>query len=258
MLYVQQGTLFARHFDPQTRTLSGDPVAVADVGVDPSAALAAVSVSASGTIAYRAGPVGQQRQLTWFDRDGNELRRIGPPEERGGPILYGSLSPDGRRLAVQRRVHDNVDIYLVDLERGTFDRFTTEPQADIAPMWSPSGNSIVYSSQINGIFDLVEKPVTGGEPRVLLQTGEAKQVTDWSRDGRYIIYRSVTMPLAVRRELCVALFKGRADHRDRRAIAVVRHGPDVHVAAWYAAACTIRYAIRTTPLASSKAMQTAS
>jgi Tol biopolymer transport system component len=193
LLYVQHGRLFAQRFDLPTATVSGDPLAIADLGMDPTASLA-VSAS-SGVIAYRGGPVGQLRQLTWLDRHGNELRRIGASEERG--YIYGSISPDGRRLAVQRRVNDNVDIYILDLERGTFDPFTTEPQADIAPMWSPLGDRIAYSSQSGDTFELFEKPLKGGEPQLLLpRTHEAKQITDWSRDGRYILYRTVTTPAA--------------------------------------------------------------
>ena len=78
------------------------------------------------------------------------------------------------------------------LERGQSDRFTGEPQADIAPVWSPRGDRIAYSSQIDGVFELFEKPLTRADPRLLLRTGQAKQITDWTRDGRYLLYRSVS------------------------------------------------------------------
>jgi Tol biopolymer transport system component len=196
VLYTQNATLFAHGFDPATATLNGEPFAVIEhVAADSSAGLAAVSASASGTIAYRTGPAGQQRQLIWLDRQGKELTRIGVPEERGPS--YGSISPDGRRLAVQRATDGNTDIWLVDLERGPSVRFTSDPQADIAPMWSPRGDRIAYSSQVNGVFDVFEKPLDRGEHQLLLRTGEAKQITDWSRDGRYVLYRSViTTPRA--------------------------------------------------------------
>src|SRR4029078_8619126 len=100
---------------------------------------------------------------------------------------YGSISPDGRRMAVQRATDGNTDIWLVDLERGPSVRSTSYPQADIAPMWSPSGDRIAYASQVDGIFELFEKPLDRGDARLLLRTGQQKQITDWSRDGRYLL-----------------------------------------------------------------------
>jgi Tol biopolymer transport system component len=190
LLYVQQATLFARHFDPVTATVTGDPVTFADeIATEPSAGLLAVAASSAGTIAYRTGRIGPQRQFIWFDRRGKEIGRIGVPEERGPS--YGSISPDGRRLAVQRAMDGNTDIWLIDIERGRSNRFTSEPQADIAPIFSPRGDRIAYASQVDGIFELLEKPLDGGSPRLLVRTAQAKQITDWSRDGRYLLYRSV-------------------------------------------------------------------
>jgi Tol biopolymer transport system component len=216
LLYVQQATLFARDFDPVTVTVSGEPVAFADdITTEPSAGLLAVAASSSGTIAYRAGPVGAQRQFIWFDRGGKVIERIGLPEERGPS--YGSISPDGRRLAVQRAMDGNTDIWLVDMERGRSHRFTSEPQADIAPIFSPRGDRIAYASQVDGIFELFEKPLDGGAPRLLVRTGQAKQITDWSRDGRYLLYRSVaTSPIPDMDIWAVAL------ERDRTPVAVLR------------------------------------
>lgn len=215
LLYVQHATLFAQTFDPATATLSGEPVTVIDgLAVEPRAGLAAVAAS-SGTIAYRRGAIGPQRQFMWFDRHGRELERVGAPEERGPG--YGSISPDGRRLAMQAAQDGNTDIWLVDLERGVSSRFTTDPQADIAPVWSPRGDRIAYASRVDGVFELFEKPVAGGEPRPLLRTGEATQVTDWSRDGRYLLYRSVTTSPHADMDIWAVALDG-----DRMPFAVVR------------------------------------
>jgi Tol biopolymer transport system component len=216
LLYVQHATLFARHFDPATATVSGEPVTlVNDVAMEPSAGLPAVAASSSGTIAYRSGPVGPQRQFIWFDRQGKEIERIGVPEERGPS--YGSISPDGRRLAVQRAMDGNTDIWLVDIERGPSIRFTSEPQADIAPVFSPRGDRIAYASQVDGVFELFEKPLDGGSPRLLVRTGQAKQITDWSRDGRYLLYRSVATSPTPDMDIWAVALEG-----DRTPVALVR------------------------------------
>jgi dipeptidyl aminopeptidase/acylaminoacyl peptidase len=216
LLYTQNGMLFAHRVDLQTATLRDGPIAVAEqVVADSIAGLAALSASSSGTIAYRTGPIGQQRQLIWFDRDGKELARIGVPEERGP--AYGSISSDGRRLAVQRTLNGNTDIWLVDLERGPSVRFTSGPEPDIAPMWSPRGDRIAYASQVDGVFDLFDKPLDGGERQLLVHTGDAKQITDWSRDGRHLLYRSVMTTPSADMDIWTVALAG-----DRAPVAVVR------------------------------------
>ena len=191
LLYLQGSTLFIHRVDPTTFMLLGEPMALADgIASEAGAGLPAISASATGTIVYRTGSAGGQRQFIWFDRAGKELSRIGTPEAHGPS--YGSISPDRRRLAMQRTVDGNTDIWLLDLERGPSIRFTSDPQADIAPLWSPRGDRIVYASQRDGVFELFEKTLDSTPAKLLLRTPEAKQVTDWSRDGRYLLYRAIT------------------------------------------------------------------
>lgn len=193
LMYVQRGRLFARRFDPTAGVTSGDPVVVADgISTDATAGAAALSASATGTVVYRTGPIGARRQLVWVDRQGTVMSRVGTPDERGP--AYGSLAPDGRRLAVQRAIDGNTDIWIVDLERGPAVRLTTAAQADIAPVWSPRGDAIAYASQIEGVFELFTTAPDRLTPRLLLRTGTAKQVTAWSRDGRLLLYRALAPP----------------------------------------------------------------
>jgi hypothetical protein len=163
LLYLQGSTLFIHRVDPTTFMLLGEPVALADgIASEAGAGLPAISASATGTIVYRTGSAGGQRQFIWLDRAGKELSRIGTPETHGPS--YGSISPDRRRLAMQRTVDGNTDIWLLDLERGPSIRFTSDPQADIAPLWSPRGDRIVYASQRDGMFELFERTRTVRQP----------------------------------------------------------------------------------------------
>jgi dipeptidyl aminopeptidase/acylaminoacyl peptidase len=195
LLYVQNRTLFARRLDLSTMEPAGGPVRIADgIAIDPLAGLPALAASGNGRIVYRTGTPGGRRQFLWFDRDGNEIGRVGAPATRGPS--YGSLSPDGRRLAVQRTVDGNTDIHRMDLERdGAEVRFTTDPQPDIAPIWSPDGTRIAYASSVDGVFQLFVRAVDELAPRPLLTTPQQKQITDWSRDDRYILYRTVDTSL---------------------------------------------------------------
>jgi Tol biopolymer transport system component len=192
VLYVQHSKLLAQRIDLERFALLGEPFALADdIALEPGAGLAAVAASATGTILYRSGPAGGQRQFVWVDRAGKEVSRIGTPEPRGPS--YASMSPDHRRLAMQRTVDGNTDIWILDLERGLSIRFTSEPQADIAPVWSPRGDRIVYASQGGGVFDLFERAMDGSPSKLLLHSSQSKQATDWSRDGRSILFRTVAI-----------------------------------------------------------------
>jgi Tol biopolymer transport system component len=189
LLYVHQGTLFAQPFDPQRLTLDGDPAPIAEhVTSGTRAEIAALSASAAGPIAYRSGSPGGKRQFVWFDRAGRELTRVGGPHSFGPSYL--SMAPDSRRIAVQRTEGGNTDIWLVDLARGNASRFTTDPEADIAPIWSPDGTRIVYSSRRNQ-FNLYERSIAGTVAAGLVQSEEAKSATDWSSDERLLLFRSL-------------------------------------------------------------------
>jgi Tol biopolymer transport system component len=220
LLYVHQGTLFAQRFDPKRLTLDGDPAPVAEqVTSGTRAEIAALSASAAGPIAYRTGSPGGKRQFVWFDRAGRELMRVGSPHSFGQSYL--SMAPDSRRIAVQRTEGGNTDIWLVDLVRGNASRFTTDPEADIAPLWSPDGTRIVYSSLRNR-FNLYERPIAETVAGDLVLSDEAKSATDWSSDGRFLLFRSLgresnwdiwALPMSGERKP-VAVVRTKFDERD--------------------------------------------
>src|SRR2546428_2951585 len=64
LLFVREGTLFAQNLDPVKLTLTGNAFTVAEqVVVDGPMNLAALSASPAGSIAYRTGLSGVQRQF---------------------------------------------------------------------------------------------------------------------------------------------------------------------------------------------------
>ena len=188
LLYVHQGTLLAQRFDPGQLTLTGAPTPVAEhVTHGTRAEIAALSSSAAGPIAYRTGSAGGKRQFVWFDREGRELTRVGSPHGFGPS--YMAMASDDPRLAVQRTRGGNTDVWLIDLERGHESRFTTDPEADIAPLWSPDATRIVYSSR-RGRFNLYEQAIMSTVARPIVVSDEAKSATDWSSDGAFLLFRS--------------------------------------------------------------------
>ena len=71
------------------------------------------------------------------------------------------MSPDGKRLVVDRTVQGNRDIWLWDLIRGGMTRFTFDPAVDGYPVWSFDGSQIAFESTRTGNFDIYVKPSNG-------------------------------------------------------------------------------------------------
>ncbi len=187
LLYVSEGALLARPFDPKGLRLSGDPLTVA--GRVPYFALtgsADFAVSQKGALAFVEGE--PQGRMAWFDRGGREVGTVG--ESRNLEAL--AISPDGRRVAVS--VADNKagssDLWIDDLGGQPPQRFTYSAGAEFAPVWSPDGRQIVFAQDPgNGSVRLRLKKVgdTGDGEDLLAPTG-FQIPHDWSSDGRFIVY----------------------------------------------------------------------
>ena len=186
LMFVRQGTLYAQALDPEALTLSGRPVQVAEhVSNEPGRE--AVSVSRTGSVAYRTGSADAQQQFVWFDRSGKETSKLGEPVSTS--LSDPSLSPDGQRVVLYRNEDGNTDVWLFDIKRGVLSRFTTDPADDVVPVWSPDGGRVVFSSNRTGVHDLYVKPATGGGTEaVLLSSAEPKLATDWSADGHFLLF----------------------------------------------------------------------
>ena len=191
LLFVMQSALFAQAFDPVSFQLSGDPVRLGEqITVDAAMNRAAVSASTVGSIIYRTGSGGGQRQFVWFDRRGQETEHVGEPD--GSGILGPALSPDGQHVAMYRTVDGNSDIWLMEVERGVRERFTMDIAGEVNPVWSPDRRRIAFSSNRDGAYDLYLKSISGPETEILLKTEDPKSASSWSPNGRYLLYRSAS------------------------------------------------------------------
>jgi Tol biopolymer transport system component len=189
LLFVQQGALVAQHLDMARQELTGDPVVVSDaVIVSRGLNFGVFSASQDGRIAYRATLA--PNQLFWYDRTGKLLGIASEPDATG--MDEAELSPDGRRVAVQRTVENNTDIWLRDLARDIFVRFTVNPATEQMPIWSPDGMRIAFTSSVTGPGNLYVKPSSGaGVEKPLVESAKNKGAQDWSKDGRFLLYVEV-------------------------------------------------------------------
>jgi serine/threonine protein kinase/Tol biopolymer transport system component len=189
LLFDREGVLMAQPFDAARLQWRGDPFPVVQQvnQVLGRYGWRAFSVSSDGTLVYRAG-AGGKTQLAWFDRTGKEVGRLGQPEDQFAP----RLSPDQKRVAVaQRDARGQLDIWLLELPRDTSTRFTTfQPAINSIPVWSPDSGRIVFNSNRAGHFDLYVKASSGaGNDELLLKSSDPKSPTDWSFDGRLLLYQ---------------------------------------------------------------------
>ena len=185
LLVVAQGALLAYPFDVERGTMTGDPMTVAEPAGFQANGLGAFSVSRTGLLAYRS--LGESpRELVWFDRTGVRVGSVGNVD--GGVPTSVALAPDGGRVAVDRLLQGNIDIWLYDSARG-LSRATDNPAIDMRPVWSADGERIVFASNRNGSFDLyIKSAAVSGDERPLLVTPQNLWPQDWSRDGRYLLY----------------------------------------------------------------------
>ena len=191
LLWVKDGTLVAQQFDLARGVLTGDRLTLArSVAFDPVRGASAVSVSATGLVAYRTGSA-SRGTLMWTDRSGKVLETLGPILPNDTNIRAPSLSPDGRRVVVYRGALNNQGIWLLDGSR--LSRFTLNGVQARFPVWSPDGKQIVFDKIRGGASDLYLKPAGGAEPEVLLvgSTPKNNLALDWSPDGRFILYESL-------------------------------------------------------------------
>ncbi len=187
------GTLLAQPFDLDRYIPVGEPSPVAEqIGVYSGFGRADFSVSANGRLVFRKRQ-GRSTRLTWFDRRGTPVGDVPDSSEYNSPVL----SADDKTVAAERfdpgtRVQK---LWLIQTSRGTASRFTSESDLDLNtwPVWSPDGRWIVFASSGRGAPpNLYQKAADStGTSELLVKSNFNSQPTDWSRDGRFIVYASL-------------------------------------------------------------------
>ena len=188
LLFIRGNSLMAQSFDLGTTRLSGEMTPIADdVWHDTGGGLS--DFAATGNlVAYRQGEH-NRRELVWIDRAGKRLGDAGTQ----GDYIHPWISPDEKR-AVAEVVDPETGthaVWMVDLVRGSRSRFVEGPAASHWPVWSADGRRILFSSDRNGPWSLFARATSGvGGDEALLTLPTTVNATDWSRDGRFIVYQT--------------------------------------------------------------------
>ena len=196
LIYVLEGLLMAAPFDAKRLELIGPAVPVIEgvmMARPGGLALGHFSVSASGSLAYLAGPVRRSQQtLHWVDRRGNEESLNVEPRS----FLFPKVSPDGTRLAVEIVESGNRDIWIYDLVRKASAprRLTFDPADDGRPIWTPDGDRLVFRSSRDGRgFNLFWQRVDGAGQSERLTSEPNGDRTAWafSPDAKMLVFSQV-------------------------------------------------------------------
>jgi Tol biopolymer transport system component len=149
----------------------------------------AFSIAANGTLAYRTGGAAANRELVWVDRTG---RRLGTATKTTAIENKFSLSPDEKTLVMRIDTASRADLWLQDMGRSVLTRFTFRAGMNTSPNWSPDSNDVVFALVAPGGFstDIYRKTAgNAGEEELLLHAGINAYPTDWSADGKFVVYQ---------------------------------------------------------------------
>jgi Tol biopolymer transport system component len=190
LLFLRDGTLMARPFDPVRLAFTGEAARIAD-DVGSVGEFGYFAVSQTGVLAYRRPRVRNlSASAVWVSRTGEE----------GAPIAAGldapsspRLAPDGSRLALT----SGSDIWVHDVDGRPPIRLTFDGSArSNALLWSPDGRRIAYDAVestavvqgprvVVGVM-AVSADGSGGDPEPLSPPGHFEPHT-WSASGREIL-----------------------------------------------------------------------
>src|SRR5216684_4094521 len=109
-------------------------------------------------------------------------------ENIGGRL---SISPDGKFLAYPYRESTPAPatkLAIISAEGGSPTKVLNAPGVVWGLLWSPDGKSLQYSFPQNGAYNILEQPLTGGEPRRLTKFSSGT-IFDfhWSLDGQRLL-----------------------------------------------------------------------
>jgi Tol biopolymer transport system component len=174
LLWTRGSTIVAQRFDPERLRLSGEPAPIVEKG-------GFVAIS-DGLLVYQRRS-GGGAQFVWLDRTGKVVNALGQPRNYG---VY-KMAPDGRRVVVSRSANNGTDLWMLDMERDTWSRFTFLPGVAGAPVWSPDGKQVIFYA--GSPWNIYRKEASGaGTEQRVTDSANQPAPNDWSRDGRRVLF----------------------------------------------------------------------
>jgi eukaryotic-like serine/threonine-protein kinase len=191
LVFIKEGTLVAQPFDTKTLKTHGEPQPIAEnvFWFEPSGT-AQFSISQTGLLVYRRWE--NRAQLTWVDRKGHALGLIGKPQAFLSNIR---LSPDQTKLAVAiYSAHKGgSEIWVYDLPHQMEKPLTRGVGHASSPAWASDGKRLAFLRASGASPKLfLTGTEEGAKEHSLANEADMFQLpTDWSRDGRFLLYQTM-------------------------------------------------------------------
>jgi serine/threonine protein kinase len=184
LLFLRDGSLMGQSFELGSLTLSGEVFKIADdVSLDGNGEVMA-SAAANGVLVYGTG-VNRNTQMTWLDRGGKVQSVLGRVQEQWDVKLSGN----GSRILVAKS-GNNDGWWLRDADREG-ESILAWLSCSCAAAWSWDGKWLAFARN-RTLF--MRDFGGGGEDKVIVEPdGHSKFLSDWSRDGRYIVYTETNL-----------------------------------------------------------------
>jgi Tol biopolymer transport system component len=188
LVYGERGLgLLARRFDRDTFQYGGQVPLVDDIAT--IGRTVSFAIADTGTLIYRK--VGATAAGESFLAIVDEVGIVETLNAPSRDYQYLSVSPNGEQVAVQIGQDNDADVYVYDLSGESELRQLTFDGTGIQPVWSPDGDWICYTSEVNGKQRLFLQRADGsGVPIALTEPDGAhnERTPAWTPDGSAVAY----------------------------------------------------------------------
>ena len=183
LVYMRGGSMMAVAFDAERLAVRGAAIPVVDQVMTQPTGAGHFAFSQNGCLLYLTGEAHDvKRRLVWADDRGH----VEPLELGEQAIEEPRLSPDGARVAFGIRGKTN-DIWIHHLTDGMLARVTFDGD-NFAPIWTPDGMRLTYSSNRAGPCHIYWQGSDDREATELLGGDYDLVPGSWSPDGRILLF----------------------------------------------------------------------
>jgi DNA-binding winged helix-turn-helix (wHTH) protein/Tol biopolymer transport system component len=193
LLYLRAGSLLAQPFDVNKQKPTGEAISLADVVTSFRPVGAAdFSVSDTGLLAFQT--VSGRSQLAWVDRAGHVLETVGPAN---ASLKSARISPDGRKVATA--IYDPSRgaqaLWIIDTKSKAARLLSADHALRDAPAWSPDSSQLLFiRSAGEEVGQLAIRGLGATDPERSIRSADFKAPTDWSPDGKYVVFGNSGYP----------------------------------------------------------------